>query len=190
MGSRIRTRCLWIVTSRYMQDGKFSTPSRWFWLQMNAWTKRSVSCAFVRPIHSFVRKLAGAGHHFGLWDAAWAEVFKRSCVKGYHVYKDVWTVATGEELVCQREQGNAQDIYAVAVIKDDTVVGHLAHTISRFFSVLKRRWNISVLNLRTKTILCWYETRRAWNSLYIVCDIAAILKMAEQRNPGYHHQCL
>ena len=34
-----------------------------------------------------------------------AEVSKYSCVRGYHVYKDAWRVAIGEELVRQREQG-------------------------------------------------------------------------------------
>ena len=34
-----------------------------------------------------------------------AEVSKHSCVRGYHVYKDAWQVAIGEELVRQREQG-------------------------------------------------------------------------------------
>ena len=41
----------------------------------------------------------------------------RSCVRGYHVYKDVWTATIGEELVCRRERGNAHDIYVVAVWK-------------------------------------------------------------------------
>ena len=40
-----------------------------------------------------------------------AEVSKHSCVRGYHVYKDVWRVAIDEELVRQRKQGNVHDIY-------------------------------------------------------------------------------
>ena len=27
-------------------------------------------------------------------------------VRGYHVYKDIWTVIVGEEFYCQRESGN------------------------------------------------------------------------------------
>ena len=86
--------------------------------------------------------------------ASWAEASKRLCVKGYHAYKDVWTAAIGQELVCQRERGNAHDIYAIAVMKEDAVVGHLARKLLRFFAVLKKRWNNSVSNLRSKTILC------------------------------------
>ena len=33
-----------------------------------------------------------------------------SVVRGYHVYKDIWTSARGEELQCQRETGNVHDL--------------------------------------------------------------------------------
>ena len=39
------------------------------------------------------------------------EIEVLSCIRGYHVYKDVWTAAVGETLVCQREPENAIDIY-------------------------------------------------------------------------------
>ena len=38
------------------------------------------------------------------------------CVRGYHVYKDIWAAAIGEELVCGREPTNMADRYAVAVL--------------------------------------------------------------------------
>ena len=44
---------------------------------------------------------------------------KESCVRGYHIYRDLWDAV--EELECQREHGNATDMYAVAVIKDSTI---------------------------------------------------------------------
>ena len=31
------------------------------------------------------------------------------CVRGYHVYKDIWAAAIGEELVCGREPTNTAD---------------------------------------------------------------------------------
>ena len=37
------------------------------------------------------------------------EIEVLSCTRGYHVYKDVWTPAVGETLVCQREPENAND---------------------------------------------------------------------------------
>ena len=39
------------------------------------------------------------------------------CVRGYHVYKEIWEVATGEVLICKRELHNVRDRYAVAVKK-------------------------------------------------------------------------
>ena len=43
------------------------------------------------------------------------------CVHGYHVYKDMWDAAIGEELYCRPERNNTKDQYAVAVVKDDYV---------------------------------------------------------------------
>ena len=47
------------------------------------------------------------------------EFFERNCcIRGYHVYKEVWEAAVGEALVCEREPENASDRYAVAVKKE------------------------------------------------------------------------
>ena len=59
------------------------------------------------------------------------EFQKESCVNGYHVYKDIWNAALGEELQCQRERGNSSDLYAVAVLKDRTIVGHLPRKMTK-----------------------------------------------------------
>ena len=40
---------------------------------------------------------------------------RNSCVCGYHIYKDVWDTAIGEELQCERERDNGSDQYAVAL---------------------------------------------------------------------------
>ena len=37
------------------------------------------------------------------------------CVRGYHVYQEIWEAAVGEVLVCEREPRNVEDRYAVAV---------------------------------------------------------------------------
>ena len=39
------------------------------------------------------------------------EIKVLSCIRGYHVNKDVWTAAVGETLVCEREPENAIDRY-------------------------------------------------------------------------------
>ena len=52
------------------------------------------------------------------------------CVRGYHIYKEEWETAVGEELKCEREKNNAKDPYAVAVVHKIVIVGHLPQKIS------------------------------------------------------------
>lgn len=61
------------------------------------------------------------------------------CIRGFHVYRDIWEAAVGEVLDCEREPGNAKDRYAVAVKKEATVIGHLPKKISRVCSLFLRR---------------------------------------------------
>ena len=73
-----------------------------------------------------------------------------SCVRGYHVYRDIWNPSVGDKLECRREPTNVQDRYAVAVaykrltdvddnLNDDTTVGHLPRKISCVCSLFIRR---------------------------------------------------
>ena len=39
------------------------------------------------------------------------------CIRGYHVYKEIWEPVAGEVLMCEREPHNSLDQYAVAVKK-------------------------------------------------------------------------
>ena len=48
-----------------------------------------------------------------------------SNIKGYHVYKSVWTPTLQEQVYGETEPHNPVDKYAVAVKKDEKVVGHL-----------------------------------------------------------------
>ena len=68
-----------------------------------------------------------------------AEYEGACCVRGYHIYREIWAAAVGEVLVCEREQRNAADRYAVAVKKDGTVIGHLPRKVSRVCSLFLRR---------------------------------------------------
>ena len=45
---------------------------------------------------------------------AMEEFFKRNCcIRGYHLYKEVWKALLGESLVCEREPENAFDRYTL-----------------------------------------------------------------------------
>lgn len=57
-------------------------------------------------------------------------------VRGFHVYKDIWTPVLHEVLQTKQEFGNVEDQYAVAVIKESAdgeslTVGHIPREISR-----------------------------------------------------------
>lgn len=51
-------------------------------------------------------------------------------IRGYHVYRNVWSSVLDEELPCQRETGNISDPFAVSVLKDGVIVGHVPRKIS------------------------------------------------------------
>ena len=54
-----------------------------------------------------------------------------SVIRGYHVYKSIWTPALGEKLSTDQERGNPEDRYAVSVLKSSTIVGHVPREISK-----------------------------------------------------------
>ena len=54
-----------------------------------------------------------------------------SFVRGYHDYCREWTAAVVEVLSLKQEPENCHDNFAVAVIKNGKVVGHVPKTVSR-----------------------------------------------------------
>ena len=60
-------------------------------------------------------------------------------VRGYHVYKEIWCAAVGEELSCMREVENYRDPFAVAVVRSGVIVGHVPRRISSVCSMFLRR---------------------------------------------------
>ena len=68
-----------------------------------------------------------------------AEIEVSSFIRGYHVYKDMWTPFIGEELVLRREPDDVKDRSAVAVVKDGQIVGHIPFNISAVVSCFLQR---------------------------------------------------
>ena len=62
-----------------------------------------------------------------------------SYVRGYHAYKDLWTPQVGEILLLKREPTNPKDSLAVAVMKEDEIVGHVPYNITSMLSSFLRR---------------------------------------------------
>ena len=75
------------------------------------------------------------------------ELFFR--LRQYHVYKDIWATVYGEELPCETEAGNRVDAFAVAVMKDGTVVGHIPKKISFVCSLYLRRGGLILCPIKT-----------------------------------------
>ena len=59
--------------------------------------------------------------------ATMVSISVEAMVRGYHVYKDTWATAVGEELPSQRQDGN---FFAVAVARGEAIVGHVSKKIS------------------------------------------------------------
>ena len=66
------------------------------------------------------------------------EFSRELCIRGYHVYQVIWEATIGETLNCVREPQNFHDRYAVAVTRNETVIGHLPKKISRVCSLFLR----------------------------------------------------
>jgi len=57
-----------------------------------------------------------------------------TAIRGYHIYKEIWTPVIGECVQCEIEPENDHDLYAVAMKKQDLdqdrVIDHVLRTIS------------------------------------------------------------
>ena len=101
---------------------------------------------------------------------------RECCVRGYHVYWRIWSSAVGEVFHCEREPTNSQDRYAVAVKKDETVIGHLPQKVSRVCSLFLRRGG---------TVYCRVSGSRRYSSdlpqggLEIPCEVIFTAKAGE-----------
>ena len=52
------------------------------------------------------------------------------CVRGQHIYKDIWYAVVGEVLVCKREPNNFQNRYPLTVKKENSVRLLFAHKVT------------------------------------------------------------
>ena len=73
-------------------------------------------------------------------------------VRGYHVYKEIWCAAVGEELSCMREVENYRDPFAVAVVRSGVIVGHVPRKISSVCSMFLRRGGTISCSYRRQTL--------------------------------------
>ena len=75
-----------------------------------------------------------------------------SYARGYHTYMKIWNPVDGEVLVCTRQTDNPHDNYAVSIIRNSYVVGHVPLSLSKTFS--------NFLSLPASTMLCIVTGKR------------------------------
>uniref|UniRef100_A0A1X7VGL8 HIRAN domain-containing protein n=1 Tax=Amphimedon queenslandica TaxID=400682 RepID=A0A1X7VGL8_AMPQE len=97
-----------------------------------------------------------------------------SCIRGLHVYKEIWEPCICEELVCSRQLNNPHDCYAVAVCKTGTTVGHVPKILSRLCWLF--------LNKSGTEIKCFVTGTRRYSSdwLKVVLRYHAGLSLLEE----------
>ena len=61
-----------------------------------------------------------------------------SLATGHHVFKETWSPVLGEVVFCERESNNQHDRYAVALLRNGEVVGHIPRNLSKpcFYALL------------------------------------------------------
>ncbi len=63
-----------------------------------------------------------------------------SCIRGYHIYKSIWTPFVGEALERRRDPLNVVDRYFVKVNKNGgQVVGHVPRKISTIMFIINSK---------------------------------------------------
>ena len=58
-----------------------------------------------------------------------------SYIRGFHAYKQNWDPVLGRRYSCTTEEKKEHDKYAVAVVNDDEVVGHIPLSLSKIMSM-------------------------------------------------------
>ena len=98
-----------------------------------------------------------------------------TCVRGYHIYKDIWTPTVGEILCCARQMNNMVDRYAVSVNK---IVGHFPKKFSKIFSLFLRRGGVVACEVTS--------TRRHSTDLVLGgLEISCLLQIKGERKSMY-----
>ena len=101
-----------------------------------------------------------------------------SCVRGFHVYQDVWVPVIGETLLCRRETDNSEDRYAVAYYKSEEV-GHVTWKISHLCAAFLRRGRAMK---GTVTGTCRYSSDLEQGGMEIPCKLTFMGPPTELQN--------
>ena len=77
-----------------------------------------------------------------------------SYIRGYHDYQAVWTATIREMLLLKVEPTNPYDDFAVSIVKDNAVVGHVPKYVSSVIYFFLRRVGSVGFCKVTSTVAC------------------------------------
>ena len=97
-----------------------------------------------------------------------------NCIRGFHVYKEIWTPEIGENFHCTQESDNREDPFAVAVRKGSDTVGHVPQKISCICSLFLQ-------NCGSLTCLITGDKRVSWDLLQGDLEIPSLLPFDGQQ---------
>jgi hypothetical protein len=75
-----------------------------------------------------------------------------STIRGFHVYMDIWDPILDEILSCEPEEGNGEDRYAVGIMKQGHIVGHVPREFSKVCTFFMRRGGTISVRITGKRI--------------------------------------
>ena len=68
-----------------------------------------------------------------------------SFVRGHHAYMDIWKPKVGDENVCLKsENENQNDKFAVAIVLEERIVGHVPKNLSKIFHQFTKILNCTI----------------------------------------------
>ena len=92
-----------------------------------------------------------------------------SSIRGYHVYKSIWTYEIGEKLRCDREEHNSNDKFAVKLVRNDgnkeQCVGHVPIEHSKVFKFFLKRWQ-NICNCNRQQVFQYRNRITVYVELY------------------------
>ena len=92
-----------------------------------------------------------------------------SSVRGFYVYKNIWTPTVTEQLKTRQEPANAEDRFAVAVYKDDPIPGQIVGHVPK-----------------ERNRICWYFLQHDGE---IACDVTGPKRRSPLAEGGLEIPC-
>ena len=105
-----------------------------------------------------------------------------SALRGFHYHRATWTPSQDEVLICEKEEDNPYDVFAIKVIDGrGIIVGHLPMEISRscFFLIL-----------RGSTLNCIVTDKKYFRSPIVQGGLNILCKLRVQMVPTSHNRSI